>query len=149
MKKHFRYVATAHPLHVKQFCTNCTLIFWVTGVWTISATFALPYAFVYRVFPMERSFNSIRRCTPMMHFSAAFKTAECMSFYFIPLVLLAVLYWRIARLLWNNTSYLHESIRQSGRVAALARIRGWLCDDDIVEAAVRMTINRFQTVVAW
>uniref|UniRef100_A0A914UXT1 G-protein coupled receptors family 1 profile domain-containing protein n=1 Tax=Plectus sambesii TaxID=2011161 RepID=A0A914UXT1_9BILA len=118
------YVATAHPLHVRQICTNWSLVFWVLGIWIISATFALPYALTYRVKRWDGWVTPIKRCTPSVQLSAAFKTAECLSFYFIPLVLLAVLYWRIARLLWSNTSYLHESIRQSGREAALARIRG-------------------------
>uniref|UniRef100_A0A1I8AA42 G_PROTEIN_RECEP_F1_2 domain-containing protein n=1 Tax=Steinernema glaseri TaxID=37863 RepID=A0A1I8AA42_9BILA len=95
-----RFMAICNPLRMQRFSRR-TSFYVLFFVWAIACGFALPYLLYQRILRRDAiSFcfwENISGKTKMM-----FKYAECCILYFVPLLLLTVLYTIMGRVLWGT-----------------------------------------------
>ncbi|KAK0404571.1 hypothetical protein QR680_017517 [Steinernema hermaphroditum] len=95
-----RFMAICNPLRMQRFSRQ-TSVYVLLFVWGIACGFAQPYLLFQRILHRDTlSFcfwTGISGKTKLM-----FKYAECTILYFVPLVLLTVLYTVMGRVLWGT-----------------------------------------------
>uniref|UniRef100_A0A915K2S7 G-protein coupled receptors family 1 profile domain-containing protein n=1 Tax=Romanomermis culicivorax TaxID=13658 RepID=A0A915K2S7_ROMCU len=119
-----RYFAIAWPMKVRVFCTRRKLFLWTSTLWIVGSLSASPY-FIFSYISVENSpidrnrydnetLSSRNRnySKPMPtrvcswqsteQFDLFFKCAECLIYYFIPLIIIVSLYTKISCILRNK-----------------------------------------------
>ncbi|XP_077992107.1 growth hormone secretagogue receptor type 1-like [Glandiceps talaboti] len=94
-----RYIAICHPLKAQYTCTSDRTLKICVSIWAISTSASLPYVFMARYLPYLDSDNTVKYAcgtfvegTP----SEVYIIISAVVFFFVPMVILAVLYGKIA-----------------------------------------------------
>ncbi|KAI1707485.1 7 transmembrane receptor (rhodopsin family) domain-containing protein [Ditylenchus destructor] len=126
-----RYVAIVKPMKAKQVCSKRNMLLSILVIWTVSLIFESPNIFQYKYIPYRVvGANDTRAYCANVYFGTSkmmwYRYAELIFTYVIPIILSAVIYFRICRTLWSTSSFLHKGtdkgngLKNSGDAMAVA-----------------------------
>lgn len=108
-------------MRIHLLCSRKKVVIWSSTLWTLAAVCSIPVAIFNKVLK-DRKTNFIPICLwkGNKKLIVIFRCFECLTFYFIPLVLIVVLYTKISLILWSKNETLYEG---STRLAVTENIR--------------------------
>ncbi|TKR81097.1 hypothetical protein L596_015033 [Steinernema carpocapsae] len=113
-----RFMAICSPLRMQRFSRK-TSVYVLLFVWATACAFALPYLLYQRILSRETLkfcfWTKISGRTKLL-----FKYAECVVLYFLPLILLTVLYTIMGRVLWGSK---HTNIANESQQMHILKLR--------------------------
>uniref|UniRef100_A0A915IZN9 Thyrotropin-releasing hormone receptor n=1 Tax=Romanomermis culicivorax TaxID=13658 RepID=A0A915IZN9_ROMCU len=100
----YRFLAIAVPFKVHILCTMTKMKLWLATLWICGLIYAMPYFIYHRIewVPDRPDFHRCRfRAPPEIIF---YKSFECLIFYFLPLLIITLLYSRMVQILWWSSN---------------------------------------------
>lgn len=96
-------------MRIRLLCSRKKVALWVCTLWTLSSIFAIPIGIWNKVLN-DRKTNYIPLCQwkGNRKLIMIFRCFECLTFYFVPLLLIVILYTAISLILWSKNESLYE-----------------------------------------
>ncbi|VDN50506.1 unnamed protein product [Dracunculus medinensis] len=107
-----RFMAICTPMRINRLSKKTSRIF-ILSVWIVAAIFAAPYLIYHRVFNRGNMVHCLWSFNLSSKIRLFFKFAECIVLYFLPLILLTILYSIMCVRLWGKTKNIADEMQQS------------------------------------